>query len=149
MLLHSLVKHYTIISRSEHIKRQIRCNNPDCDPVTFTIQNAIPWPTGTAEIQGIVAWFARGDDYLAVCLKSTGKLIGFEIDVATRLAADMGVKVAFQSAGEEGPGGAPVVVVPRGAVRTDGSTPSSSSILSQTSWRSRSSLGDDLSGRGS
>jgi hypothetical protein len=36
-----------------------------------------PWPTGTDEIQGIVAWFARGDDYLAVCLKSTGKLIGF------------------------------------------------------------------------
>ena len=35
------------------------------------------WPTATEEIKGIVEWFAGGDSYLAVCLKATGKLIGF------------------------------------------------------------------------
>jgi RimJ/RimL family protein N-acetyltransferase len=35
------------------------------------------WPTSTDEIKGIAAWFAEGDSYLAVCLKTTGKLIGF------------------------------------------------------------------------
>lgn len=35
------------------------------------------WPTATVEIKGIVDWFAGGDSYLAVCLKRTGKLIGF------------------------------------------------------------------------
>lgn len=36
-----------------------------------------PWPTSAEEVKGIAAWFAGGDDYLAVCLKTTGKLIGF------------------------------------------------------------------------
>jgi RimJ/RimL family protein N-acetyltransferase len=36
-----------------------------------------PWPTSAEEIKGMAEWFARGDDYLAVCLKATGKLIGF------------------------------------------------------------------------
>ena len=35
-----------------------------------------PWPTSTEEVRGIVAWFASGDDYLAVCLKDTNKLVG-------------------------------------------------------------------------
>jgi RimJ/RimL family protein N-acetyltransferase len=34
------------------------------------------WPTSTEEVKGMVEWFAKGDDYLAVCLKATGKLIG-------------------------------------------------------------------------
>jgi ribosomal-protein-alanine N-acetyltransferase len=36
-----------------------------------------PWPTGTDEIKGVTEWFAEGDSYLAVCLKTTSKLIGF------------------------------------------------------------------------
>ena len=47
--------------------------------------------------------------------------VGFEA-LDPRILPDMGVKVAFQSADDDTPGGAPVVVVPRGAVRTDGST---------------------------
>jgi RimJ/RimL family protein N-acetyltransferase len=35
-----------------------------------------PWPTSTKEVQGIANWFADGDDYLAVCLKDPGTLIG-------------------------------------------------------------------------
>lgn len=35
------------------------------------------WPTSAEEIQDITAWFANGDNYLAVCLKPTGQLIGF------------------------------------------------------------------------
>ena len=35
------------------------------------------WPTAADEIKGVVEWFAGGDDYLAVCLKTTGKVIGF------------------------------------------------------------------------
>jgi RimJ/RimL family protein N-acetyltransferase len=35
-----------------------------------------PWPTSTEEVKGMVEWFAQGDDYLAACLKATGKLIG-------------------------------------------------------------------------
>lgn len=35
-----------------------------------------PWPTSLDEIQGIVQWFASGDDYLCVCLKDTGTVIG-------------------------------------------------------------------------
>ena len=35
------------------------------------------WPTASQDIKGIVKWFADGDSYLAVCLKVTGKLIGF------------------------------------------------------------------------
>jgi ribosomal-protein-alanine N-acetyltransferase len=35
------------------------------------------WPAATAEIKGIVEWFADGDNYLVVCLRTTGKLIGF------------------------------------------------------------------------
>ena len=35
------------------------------------------WPTSPEEIQGVAAWFAGGDHFLAVCLKDTGRLIGF------------------------------------------------------------------------
>jgi ribosomal-protein-alanine N-acetyltransferase len=35
------------------------------------------WPTSTEEIVGVTEWFASGDRYLAVCLKTTRKLIGF------------------------------------------------------------------------
>jgi len=35
-----------------------------------------PWPTSTEEVKGMAKWFASGDDYLSVCLKTTGKLIG-------------------------------------------------------------------------
>ena len=35
-----------------------------------------PWPTSAPEVKGMAEWFASGDGYLAVCLKSTGKLIG-------------------------------------------------------------------------
>ena len=36
-----------------------------------------PWPTSPEEIQGVTAWFAAGDAYLAVCLKESGQFIGF------------------------------------------------------------------------
>jgi len=36
-----------------------------------------PWLTSAEDIKNITAWFASGDDYLAVCLKPTGKIIGF------------------------------------------------------------------------
>jgi RimJ/RimL family protein N-acetyltransferase len=36
-----------------------------------------PWPTSPEEIKSITEWFARGDSFLAVCLKETGQLIGF------------------------------------------------------------------------
>lgn len=36
-----------------------------------------PWPTSAEAVQGIAAWFAAGDDYLCVCLKATGKVIGY------------------------------------------------------------------------
>jgi ribosomal-protein-alanine N-acetyltransferase len=35
-----------------------------------------PWPTGTDEVKGMTQFFTSGDDYLAVSLKDTGKLIG-------------------------------------------------------------------------
>jgi len=35
------------------------------------------WPTSTEEIKRITEWFADGDSYLAVCLKTTRKLIGY------------------------------------------------------------------------
>jgi RimJ/RimL family protein N-acetyltransferase len=35
-----------------------------------------PWPTSEAEVKGMAEWFTSGDGYLAVCLKSTGALIG-------------------------------------------------------------------------
>ncbi len=35
-----------------------------------------PWPTSEEEVKSMAAWFGNGDGYLAVCLKSTGKLIG-------------------------------------------------------------------------
>ncbi len=47
--------------------------------------------------------------------------VGFDA-LDPRILPDMGVKVAFQSAEDTAGDGAPVVVVPRGAVRTDGST---------------------------
>jgi RimJ/RimL family protein N-acetyltransferase len=36
-----------------------------------------PWPTAPEEIKKITDWFASGDSYLAVCLKATGRFIGF------------------------------------------------------------------------
>jgi RimJ/RimL family protein N-acetyltransferase len=35
------------------------------------------WPTSDEEIRDVAEWFASGDGFLATCLKSTGKLIGF------------------------------------------------------------------------
>ena len=35
------------------------------------------WPTSDADIQGVAAWFAGGDSFLAVSLKTSGKVIGF------------------------------------------------------------------------
>lgn len=35
-----------------------------------------PWPTAEEEVKGMASWFAGGDNYLAVWLKGTGKLIG-------------------------------------------------------------------------
>lgn len=35
------------------------------------------WPTTLSEVRDVAAWFARGDSYLAVCLKESGRLIGF------------------------------------------------------------------------
>ena len=35
------------------------------------------WPTSEDKINGILAWFASEDHYMAVCLKETGKLIGY------------------------------------------------------------------------
>jgi RimJ/RimL family protein N-acetyltransferase len=43
---------------------------------TESAQYEDPWPTSAADIRGIAGWFAGGDDYLAVCLKTTGKVIG-------------------------------------------------------------------------
>lgn len=36
-----------------------------------------PWPTSEEEIGNITAWFASGDDFLAVCLKEAGQFVGF------------------------------------------------------------------------
>ena len=36
-----------------------------------------PWPTSSEDIKGIVSWFANGDEFLAVNLKSENKVIGF------------------------------------------------------------------------
>ncbi len=35
------------------------------------------WPTSLGAIRGIVEWFAKEDEFLAVCLKESGDLIGF------------------------------------------------------------------------
>jgi RimJ/RimL family protein N-acetyltransferase len=35
-----------------------------------------PWPTSTEKVKGMAEWFAGGDEFLAVCLKATDKLIG-------------------------------------------------------------------------
>jgi RimJ/RimL family protein N-acetyltransferase len=35
------------------------------------------WPTSEKDIQGVAQWFSEGDSYLAVCLQTTGKVIGF------------------------------------------------------------------------
>lgn len=48
------------------------------------------WPTSTDEIQSITSWFASGDDYLCVCLKATGAIIGF---VAIELRNDCAEQV--------------------------------------------------------
>jgi RimJ/RimL family protein N-acetyltransferase len=36
-----------------------------------------PWPTTPEEIRKVTEWFASEDSYLAVCLKATGRFIGF------------------------------------------------------------------------
>jgi len=49
-----------------------------------------PWPTSAEDIKNIITWFASGDDYLAVCLRSTGKIIGFvAINRRTEQAEDI------------------------------------------------------------
>lgn len=35
------------------------------------------WPTSPEEIKGVAEWFASGVNFLAVCLKDTGRFIGF------------------------------------------------------------------------
>jgi RimJ/RimL family protein N-acetyltransferase len=35
-----------------------------------------PWPTETEKVKGMAGWFANGDEFLAVVLKETDKLIG-------------------------------------------------------------------------
>ncbi len=35
------------------------------------------WPTDPEKIKGVAEWFASGDGFLAVCLKDTGRFIGF------------------------------------------------------------------------
>jgi len=35
------------------------------------------WPTDDESLQGIARWFAEGDDYLAVCLRASARLIGY------------------------------------------------------------------------
>ena len=35
-----------------------------------------PWPTSTEEVKGMTKFFASGDNFFAVSLKDTGKLIG-------------------------------------------------------------------------
>lgn len=35
------------------------------------------WPTAPEEIKGVTEWFASGDSFVAVCLKDTGRFIGF------------------------------------------------------------------------
>lgn len=34
------------------------------------------WPTSEDELKGIADWFSKGDRFLAVCLKRTGRFIG-------------------------------------------------------------------------
>lgn len=35
------------------------------------------WPTSEEEIQKVTEWFASGDSYMAVCLRDSGRFIGF------------------------------------------------------------------------
>ena len=35
------------------------------------------WPTSADEIRAVAEWFAEGDRFLAVCLRDTGRFIGF------------------------------------------------------------------------
>src|SRR5512142_3308740 len=46
-----------------------------------------PWPTSDDGVQSLASFFASGDDYLAVCLKDTGKLIGM-VAIERRKGAD-------------------------------------------------------------
>ncbi|MHB1357575.1 MAG: GNAT family N-acetyltransferase [Anaerolineae bacterium] len=43
------------------------------------------WPTSSEEFKGIAAWFAQSDGFMAVCLKDSGRFIGF---VATNPEGD-------------------------------------------------------------
>jgi RimJ/RimL family protein N-acetyltransferase len=36
-----------------------------------------PWPNSAEAVKGFAEWLARTEEYLAVCLKPTGRLIGF------------------------------------------------------------------------
>jgi [ribosomal protein S5]-alanine N-acetyltransferase len=36
-----------------------------------------PWPTDPEQVKGVAGWFASGDNFVAVCLKDTGRFIGF------------------------------------------------------------------------
>ena len=50
----------------------------------------IPWPTSTEKVQEMAKFFATGDDFLAVSLKDTGKLIGL-IAIERRKDQEAGV----------------------------------------------------------
>jgi RimJ/RimL family protein N-acetyltransferase len=70
----------------ETSRLRIRCFRPDDWPalqelsVSYQATPAArlepPWPTSEEGVRGLAAWFAKGDDYLAACLKDTGKLVG-------------------------------------------------------------------------
>jgi ribosomal-protein-alanine N-acetyltransferase len=48
------------------------------------------WPTSADEIKGMVKWLAEGDRFFAVCLRSTGKVIGL---IALNPKPDQGDRV--------------------------------------------------------
>lgn len=53
------------------------------------------WPTSVTEIYGIAEWFAGGDRFLAVCLKESGKLIGYVAMHEEDPADDLGQALGF------------------------------------------------------
>jgi [ribosomal protein S5]-alanine N-acetyltransferase len=57
------------------------------------------WPTSEEEIQGVTRWFSEGDSFLAVCLQTTGKVIGFvalnTVDRAGGAAPNLGYVFNF------------------------------------------------------
>ena len=53
------------------------------------------WPTTTKEIKDITEWFAGGDTYLAVCLKTTGKIIGLVALSPVEDESDVGFSLGY------------------------------------------------------